>query len=232
MTVVVIMSLCAACLPYRHSGHVTVHLRHSRHCRRFDRLQARQRRYTAALRIQHSYRLHFSRQILSSVQRVSAATTIQSSLRFHNSRHNFSKAALAYITRVQSRAKTQVTAAWRGFWQRKTYLTGLKRGFARERRMNANVVFRNWSVHLVRAVMKIVGRRMLKALVVDQVLSFYIWGFVFSFMTRACRCRCCSAAGVAARRGGGCSTRAAGAMGSGWWGGGRAGSARRVTCDV
>ena len=185
MNVVVIMSPCAARLAHRHSDRVTVDPRHIRHCRRFDGLLARHRRCTAALRIQHSYRLHFSRQILSSVQRVSAATTIQSSLRCHNSRHNFSKAALAYITRVQTRAKSQVTSAWRGFWQRKTYLAGLKRGFARERRMNANVVFRNWSVHLVRAVMKIAGRRMLKALVVDQVLSFYSWGFVFSFVTRA-----------------------------------------------
>ncbi len=40
-------------------------------------------------------------------------------------------------------------------------------------------------MHLVRAVMKIAGRRMLKALVVDQVLSFYSWGFVFNFVTRA-----------------------------------------------
>jgi len=77
--------------------------------------------------------------------------------------------ACRYIERMRVRAHVQVAAAWRGWWQRKKYLAGLRRQFARERRLGVNVVCRNWAAHLVRAVMRIGGRRMMRGGVVAKV---------------------------------------------------------------
>ena len=143
--------------------------RHSRLCKHFNVVATRHRRLLASTLLQKCSRNRAARRLLSSLQRSTAATKIQSCLRIHYCRISFAKAAREYIERLQRRSVTQAAAAWRGFWQRKVYLAGLKRVMARERRVNANTLFRNWSAHLVRAVMKIAGRRLLRATVVEQV---------------------------------------------------------------
>jgi hypothetical protein len=160
---------CITHVPHKPHAHPLPAHRHRHHCSLFSTTRTLHRRLAASTLLQKTFRRHISLKTFSFLQRSNAAISIQSAIRIHRARFELSQAALAYVTRMQNRAVIRAVAVWRGFWQRKLYLAGVKRRSGTERRMNANTLFRNWSSHLVRAVMKIAGRRVLRAFVVHKV---------------------------------------------------------------
>jgi hypothetical protein len=128
------------------------------------------RRQHASSTLQRCCRARAARCVLSTRRRLLASVVIQSAVRNLRARRVFLRSCVEYVEREQCRAQKQIAVAWKGCRQRKLYLAGLMGVWAGSRRMSANAVMRNWSSHLVRAVMKFAGRNALKALVVAKVL--------------------------------------------------------------